>query len=216
MEDIPKKYEKAYRLLRQLESLIEAIFALKQTTQQLSYVRYKPLFQRYITCFEEFKKAYPKELKTLQLEDVELFDDKGKEQFTTNKLSTILHQAQWMVGMLKGFLPPKLVENPGGTTIIVSSQAMAQSTAEATANVQFTLVLEGMADAITKSKLKKSDKDEILKEIEELKNSPAPSESRIKSLAKKLGGKFQEMGENVLAKVIADLLKSQMGIPPIT
>lgn len=83
-------FETPYKLLRRFEAVIESIFALNATIQQLRLVRYKPIFSNYISCIEEFKSSYLGEYKQLRLEEVSLYDEEGKEQFTADRLSTIL------------------------------------------------------------------------------------------------------------------------------
>lgn len=53
-------------------------------------------------------------------------------------------------------------------------------------------------------------KDELLKELEDLKNLPHPNESKIKAFGTKLGKKLQEISENMFSKIIIGFLKSQM------
>lgn len=203
-------FEIPYKLLRRFEAFIESIFALNATIQRLHFVRYKPIFSSYISCVEAFKSSYRKEYEELGLEEITLYDEHGKERFTARKLSTILHQAQAVVGMLKGLLPPQLIQSPGGTTILVSSQAAAQSSAKA--QLQFTLTMEGLEQAIQESQLDQSSKDELKKDIDELKNLCTPDESKIKAFASKLGRKLQEVGENVAIGLINSWLKSQIGL----
>jgi hypothetical protein len=204
-------FEIPYKLLRRFEAVIESIFALNATIGQLGFVRFKPIFANYISCIESFKSSYPEEYKELGLDEITLFDEEGRERFTGRRLSTILHQAQAVVGMLKGFLPPNLIQSAGGTTVLVASQAAAQASATATAQLQFTLMMEGLDQAIQESQLDEPTKDELKKDIDELKNLPTPDESKIKALAIKLGKKLQEVGENVAIGVITNLLKSRMG-----
>jgi len=204
-------FETPYKLLRRFEAFIESIFALNATIQQLGFIRYKPIFASYISCIEAFKSSHPEEYSQLGLEEVALYDEQGNELFTRRRLSTILHQAQSVVGVLKGLLPPALIENPGGTTILVSSQAASQSSAESTAQVQFTLVMEALAQTIQNSELDQKTKNELINDIDQLKNLSEPDESKIKALSTKLGRKLQEMGENVAIGVIDSLLRSRMG-----
>jgi len=203
-------FEIPYKLLRRLEALIESILALNSTIKQVGYVRYKPLFSSYNSCIKEFKSYYPKEFQQLGLEDLPLYDTERKEQFTVNKLSTLLNQSQAVIGVLKGLLPPSLIENPGGITIAVSSQAASLSAATASAKVNFTIVLEGLYKAIKQSEIDQKTKDELLKELEDLKNLPHPNESKIKAFGTKLGKKLHEISEKIIIKFIVEFLKSQM------
>lgn len=204
-------FENPYKLLRRFETLIESILTLNATIRELGFVRFKPIFASYISCVEGFKSSYAEEYKNLGLEKITLYDEQGTERFTARRLSTILSQAQAVLGVLRGLLPPELLGGTRGTNILISLQAAAQSSAGATAQLQYTLTLEGLDQAIQESKLDQRAKDELKKEIEELKNLPAPSESKIKALAGKLGRKLQEVSENVAVGVITNLLKNQMG-----
>jgi hypothetical protein len=205
------EFKETYKLLRRFESLSESLFALNATIQQLGHVRYKPLFVSYISCIDQFKKLFLDDFAQLGLEEIQLFDSMGNALYKTDRLSTLLHQAQAVIGVIKGSLPPAFMENPGGTTILVSSQASSQSSAKATAQVQFTLVLEGLSKAIQDSEFSKESKDELIREIEEIKSLSKPDESRLKSFATKLGNKLQEISENVVVEVIHKFLSSQMG-----
>jgi hypothetical protein len=177
-------------LLRRFESLIESIFAIKATTQALNYVRFKPIFNSYISCIEQFKSSFPHDYNQLRLEDISLYGKDGSEQFTAQKLSTLLHQSQAVVGVVKGFLPPALISNPGGTTVVVSAQAASQSLAHSTSQVQFTLILDGLSQAIQESNLDENSKSELINDIKELENEPLPNESKIISLATKIRSKL--------------------------
>jgi hypothetical protein len=203
-------FETPYKLLRRFEALIESIFALNATIRQLSFVRYKPIFATYISCIEQFKSSFPEEYGQLDLGEISLYDADAKEQFTANRLSTVLHQAQAVVGVLKGLLPPTLMENPGGTTVVVSSQAASQSSATSTVQVQFTLVMQGLSQAIQESNLDKQTKAELAEDINELEKDPRPSESKIKSFAAKFANKLLEVGQDIAIGVIERWLKSQI------
>ena len=206
-----EKYKKQYQLLRRFEALIEIVLALNSTIEQVRYVRFKPLFRNYNSCIKEFKSIFPEEYKKLDLEDLPLYDNQTREMFTANRISTLLHQSQAVVGILKGMLPPKLIENPGGITIAVTSQSSSISEAKAFAKIQFTLVLDGLSNTIQASKLNNKSKKELLKELDELKNMSIPDESKIKKFASKFFNKLVEVGEDIAAKVIANFLKSQIG-----
>lgn len=95
----------AYKLLCRFEGLIESVNTLNQTVKdlgQLGRIRYKPLFSNYNSCVDEFKSTYPTEFQSLKLEDLPLYDAEGKEQFTGDKLSTLLHQTKQVRDILKG------------------------------------------------------------------------------------------------------------------
>lgn len=204
-------FETPYKLFRRFESLLESIFVLNATIQQTGIVRYKPLFSNYISCVEVFKSHYPDDYDQLNLEDVKLLDSDGKMLFTGDKVSTILHQAQAIVGVLKGTLPPALVENPGGITILVSSQASSQASSKATAEVHFNLIMEGLSQAIQESEMDQQSKDSLNSEINQLKSLPTPDESKLNAFATKFGRKLQEVGENVAIGVIDNWLRNQIG-----
>ena len=204
-------FEIPYKLLRRFESLIESIFALNATIQQTGFVRYKPLFSNYISCVEVFKSHFSDDYDQLNLEDVKLFDGDGKELFTGDKVSTILHQAQAIVGVLKGMLPPALVENPGGTTILVSSQASSQASSEATAEVHFNLIMEGLSQAIQESEMDQQSKDSLNSDINQLKSLRTPDKSKLETFATKFARKLQEVGENVAIGIIGNWLRNQSG-----
>ena len=55
-----------------------------------------------------------------------LYDDNGQELFTANKLSTILHQSQAIIGFLKGQLPIAMIEKPSESIITISAHAASQ------------------------------------------------------------------------------------------
>lgn len=201
-----------YKSLRRFEALIESIFALNATIQQTGVVRYKPFFSSYLSCVEAFKSHYTSDYDQLNLEEVQLFDDDGKMLFTGDKVSTILHQAQAIVGVIKGMLPPALMINPGGTTILVSSQASSQASSKATAEVHFNLIMEGLSQAIQESEIDQESKDSLNSEIDQLKSLPNPDESKLKAFATKFGKKLQEVGENVAIGVIDSWLRNQIGL----
>ena len=96
---------RAYKLLCRFEGLIESVNTLNQTVKDLGplgRIRYKPLFSNYNSCVDEFKSTYPTEFQSLKLEDLSLYDEAGKEQFTGDKLSTLLHQSKQVRDVLKG------------------------------------------------------------------------------------------------------------------
>lgn len=208
------EFEIPYKLYRRFEALIESMYALTSIIQQLGFVRFKPLFNSYNSCVEEFKTHYPDDYKQLILEDLPLYDDKSIEKFTQDKLSTMLHQAQAIVGVLKGSLPPHLLESPGGTSIVVSAQSSSQSTAQSVANINLTLVINSIDQAIQEATLDDEIKKDLLAEVAELKSFPKPSALKIKSIASKLGRKLYDAGIDITSGVISKLLLAQMGFPP--
>jgi hypothetical protein len=211
MENLPiAGWEIPYKLLRRFESLIESIFAIKATTQALNYVRYKPIFNSYISCVEQFKSSFPNDYNQLGLEDISLYDEDGSEQFTAQKLSTLLHQSQAIVGVLKGLLPPTLTSAIGGTTVVVSAQAASHSFAHSTSQVQFSLVMQGLTQAIQESNIDENSKAELIKDIKELENDSQPSESKIKSLGTKIGKKLFDVGQDFATDLIVKWINSQI------
>lgn len=200
----------AYRLLKRFEALIEMILVLPSTGRQLGMVRFKPIFANYNSCIEEFKSHYPSEFAQLGLEELPLVGAEGKELFTASRLSTLLHQSQAVVGFLKGQLPPRLFETPGGISIALSSQAGSLATSTASTQVQFAVVLEGLGQAVQESELDEQTKDELLKELEELRGLSEPTESKIKAFATRLVEKLLKVGQDLLIVVLTNWLRSQM------
>lgn len=94
-----------HNLLRRLRTLIESVDTLDSTRTKLGLVRLKPLFSEYNLCIEELKSDYPTMFEQLQLEELPLYDEEGKERFTVGKLSTLLHQSKSVVAFLEGQLP---------------------------------------------------------------------------------------------------------------
>jgi hypothetical protein len=95
-----------YKLLCRFESVIRAVDTLTETSSKFPRVRFKPLYTDYNSCVDEFSRYSPTEFKQLNLESLPLYDDEGRELFTNEKLSTLLHQAQAITALLKGSLPP--------------------------------------------------------------------------------------------------------------
>jgi len=207
-------FEIPYKLYRRFEALIESMYALTSIIQQLGFVRFKPLFNSYDSCVKEFKNHYLEDYKQLNLEDLPLYDERGIENFTQDKLSTMLHQAQAIVGVLKGVLPPHLLESPGGTSIVVSAQSSSQSAAQSIANINLTLVIDSIGQAIQEATVDDKIKKDLLAELAELKSLPKPTAPKIKSIASKLGSKLYEAGVDIASDVISKLLLAQMGFPP--
>lgn len=75
-------------------------------------VRFKPLFISYNACIDSFRTAFPKEYDSLNLESLPLYDDTGKELFTNEKISTLLHQAEAVLSILKGISPYQFAAKP--------------------------------------------------------------------------------------------------------
>lgn len=202
-------YERPYAFLKRFEALIESILCLRATVQQLGFVRFKPLFSIYNSIVDGFKEQYRVEYDSLGLEDVPLYGETGNEHFNSGKLSTVLHHSQAIVGSLKGMLPPALLENPGGTTIIATAQAASRAESSASADIHFSLLLDGFGEAIQQSQMDPEAKAELLAELDQLRNASDPGDSRLGSFAKKLGTKLREVTENVAIAVLTNLLQTQ-------
>ena len=106
------KQKTTYRLLCRFESLVAQINNLKTTTSKLRNVRYKPLYTSYNSCIEELKTHYSAQYKQLNLELLPLYDANGIELFTNEKISTLLHQSEAIVAILRGSLPPNYSGGP--------------------------------------------------------------------------------------------------------
>jgi len=208
-----RQFETPYRLYRRFLSIGDSVMTLGDSLRHVGYVRYKPLFSAYNSCVNIFKQYYSEAYAQLDLEDLPLYDDDGKSLFTANKLSTLLHQSQSIVGFLEGELPPELLAPKEKSTVInVSSYADSQAMAKSVARLQAQITFESLYQAVESTEFDNIIKDEILKDIRELKASDEePNQSKVKSFAKKLFKKLQEIGENVASEVIYKLLSSRMG-----
>ena len=207
-----QKFEIQYKLYRRFLSLIDSIMTLGDSLRHVGYVRYKPLFTNYNSCVEQLKKHYEEEYDRLQLEDLPLYDDQGKSLFTSNKLSTLLHQTHAIIGFLEGELPPELLASKDRATIVnVSSYADSQAAAHSVARLQAQITLDSLYQVIQNTEFDDTMKTELLEDLKELKEAPEPNQSKIKAFAKKFAKKLQEIGENVASDVIYKLLSSKMG-----
>ena len=206
-------FEPQYRLYRRFLALVDSVMTLGDALRHVGYVRYKPLFSTYKSCIEVFKEHYAKEYEKLELEDLPLYDDHGQSLFTANKLSTLLHQAQTIIGFLEGELPPELLAQKDGSTIVnVSSQADSQAMANSVAQLQARITLDSLYQVVQDTDFDRQIKDELLRDIKELKESgQEPNQSKLRSFATKFVKKLQEIGENSASEVIYKLLSSKMG-----
>lgn len=96
----------AYKLIHRFESLINSINQIDSKASKFKKVRLKPWFINYNSCIEEFEIHFQNEYKRLNLEPLPLRDTDGNDAFTLEKLITLLPQAEAVVALLKGLLPP--------------------------------------------------------------------------------------------------------------
>lgn len=106
------KQKKTYILLCQFESLVSQIKNIDSTIAILGNVRYKPLYSIYNSYIATFEDYYPRQYKQLNIEPLPLYDANKTELFTNEKLSTLLHQSEFIVAFLKGSLPPNYSGTP--------------------------------------------------------------------------------------------------------
>ncbi len=92
-------------LTGQFEALIKSIKEIKSTAEYMNTVRYRPLFSSYNSHIETFIQKFPNEYKLLNLEPLPLLDKNGNDAFTANKLSTLLHQSEFIFALLKSIQP---------------------------------------------------------------------------------------------------------------
>lgn len=93
------------KLIARLESLIGNVEDANTIKQKYGIVRYKPFFTTYNSCINEFKSLFPEECEKLNLEDLPLYDSDGNEQFTNEKISTLLHQSRDVLAVLQSLSP---------------------------------------------------------------------------------------------------------------
>ena len=205
-------FEIPYKLYRRFLSLVDSTMTLSDALRHVGYVRFKPLFATYNSCVAQFKKHYTTDYDQLQLEELPLYDDQGKMLFVSNKISTLLHQTQAIIGFLEGELPPTLLDKKERTTIVnVSSHADSQSAASSVAQLQAKITLDSLYQVIQSTEFNDKIKTELLEELKEIEKTPETSGSKIKSFATKLAKKLQEIGENVTAELLYKLISKQMG-----
>lgn len=206
-------FEVPYRLYRRFLATVGSVMTLSDSLRRIGYVRYKPLFLAYNSCIKVFKQHYSEEYEQLDLQDLPLYDSEGKSLFTSNKISTLLHQAQAIIGFLEGELPPDLLAPKDISTVInVSSYADSQAMSKSAAQLQAQITFDSLYQVIQSTEFDKQIKDEILKDINDLKESDGePNQSKVKAFATKLFKKLQEIGENVASEVLYKLLSSKLG-----
>lgn len=95
------------KLIRRLESLISNVEGADTIKQKYGMVRFKPFFTTYNSCVDEFKSLFPEEHAKLNLEELPLYDYEGKERFTNEKISTLLHQSRDVLAVLQSLSPQK-------------------------------------------------------------------------------------------------------------
>ena len=207
-----KEYEVPYKLYRRFLSLADSIMTLNESLMNIGHIRYKPLFLSYNSCLAQFKKHYQEEYELLELEDLPLYDKQGQIMFNANKLSTLLHQTNAIIGFLEGELPPALLASKDrGTIVNVSSYADSQAAANSVARLQAQIALDSFYQVIQDTDFDDTLKRELIEDLKELKNSPEPDRSKLKNFAIKFANKLQEIGENVASELIYKLLSSKMG-----
>ena len=158
------------------------------------------------------KKHYEEEYNQLELEDLPLYDGEGRMLFTSNKLSTLLHQTLAIIGFLEGELPPGLLASKDRETIVnVSSYADSQAAANSVARLQAQITLDSLYQVIQNTLVDDTIKTELLDDLKDLKGPLEPDQSKLKAFATKFAKKLQEIGENAASEVIYKLLSSKMG-----
>jgi len=107
------------KLRFRLESLVKRASNIRDSTEQIGLTRYKPFYRTYNLCVREFESLYPEEYNKLDFEELPLYDAKGKERFTREKLSTLINQSEELISILKGSLYPyeNYLKLPGNITI---------------------------------------------------------------------------------------------------
>jgi len=92
------------------EGLVNSIKGISSLAT-LAPVRYKPLFSSYNSCIDAFRDTFPQEFSSLGLEPLPLYGPNGEERFTQGKLSTLLHQSETILAILKGMQPASARES---------------------------------------------------------------------------------------------------------
>lgn len=109
---IKNKTAIAYELYCRFDGLINSVKNIDTALPSVTSVRYKPLFTSYNSCIESFQKDFPDKYQSLNLEPLPLEDDKGNKLFTADKLSTLLHQSEAVLSLLKGLCPYEFKVGP--------------------------------------------------------------------------------------------------------
>jgi len=95
-------------LFHRLRNMVQVLEGLASTIQELGHigrVRYKPIYSDYISCINEFRTLFSNEYSKLDLEEIELYGKGGRELFTSDKLSTLLHQSKSALSILESRAP---------------------------------------------------------------------------------------------------------------
>jgi hypothetical protein len=108
----PNKSTIAYELFCRFDGLINSVEGISATLPTGMPIRFKPLFTSYNSCIDSFRTAFPKEYESLNLEPLPLYDDAGHELFLNTKISTLLHQAEAVLSLLKGISPYQFAAKP--------------------------------------------------------------------------------------------------------
>ena len=90
--------------MHRFRNLVQALEGLGSTIQglgQIGRIRYKPIYNDYISCIHEFRTIFLDEYSKLNLEEIELYGKDGRELFTGEKLSTLLHQSKSVLSILE-------------------------------------------------------------------------------------------------------------------
>jgi len=104
-------------LIERLDSLVRDVEDVHEIQDQYGYVRYKPFFNTYNSCNEEFRSNYPDIYEQLSLEDLPLYDEQGNEQFTNVKISTLVRQSRDLLAVLRSMAPDQPPSSPKKITL---------------------------------------------------------------------------------------------------
>lgn len=190
-----------------------SVSTLGDSARHVGVIRFKPLFTSYNSCIESFKQHYLNDFNKLGLEELPLFDAQGNMLFTSDKLSTLLHQTQAIIGFLKGLLHPDLYEKDNSIKIFqISSSGDVVAQASSFAENQIQISVDIFLKVINDLDFDPDSKREIIQELNEIKNSREPSASNLSQLAKKISDKFIESGADKLNEFIFKLLVTYMGL----
>lgn len=202
-----------YKLFKRLEMLEEAISSLGDAKRHVGIIRFKPLFISYNSCLEEFIQHFRDEFKQLGLEELPLFDDNGNMLFTYDKLSTLLHQTQAVMGFLKGILPPNLtIREPRTVIYSISSSGDSTAQASAVAENQVQITIDIFFKIINELDFNQAAKQEILQELNELKKSRKPDVSKLRQLVQKFTDKIYNLGSDKFVDFITKLILAWAGL----
>lgn len=112
-----KKYRSAiaYELYCRFDGLVKSVKDMNTALPAGTPIRFKPLFISYNSCMESFQRDFPVEYQSLGLEPLPLENEEGKKLFTAEKLSTLLHQSEAVLSLLKGLSPYEFKVGPTST-----------------------------------------------------------------------------------------------------